>query len=83
MRKDKPVYEDDDGEVIAPMDLEGMPWSRRKSPDFLTRRGRDAGMTDAEIRTYRWAAVKAGLLIALIYGGAAAGLIGLLLLLWR
>lgn len=83
MRKNEPVYEDDDDEVIAPMDLEGMPWHRRKSPDYITRKGREAGMSDAEIRAYRWAAVKAGLLIALVYGGAAAALIGLLLLLWR
>ncbi len=84
MRKDKPVFdEEDDGEVIAPMDLEGMPWHRRKSPDFIARRGRDSGLSDKEIRAYRWAAVKAGLLLVLIYGGAAFLLIVFLLFLWR
>ena len=33
-RRKKVVYEEDDGEVIAPMNLEGMPWYQRGKSDF-------------------------------------------------
>jgi hypothetical protein len=31
-KKEKRVYEDDDGRVIAPMNVEGMPWYRKEMP---------------------------------------------------
>ena len=31
-KKEKRAYEDDDGRVIAPMNVEGMPWYRKEMP---------------------------------------------------
>ena len=31
-KKEKRVYDDDDGRVIAPMNVEGMPWYRKEVP---------------------------------------------------
>ena len=32
MKKKKKVYDDDDGRVIAPMNVDGMPWYDRRQP---------------------------------------------------
>ena len=62
--------EEDDGRTIANMNVEGMPWY--VSGDEKRSMGRDSGehnqMTDEEMRTYRFAAVRAGLFIALVFG---------------
>lgn len=69
--------EEDDGRTIADMNVEGMPWYHRSAEDHLRwgQRGSGQGqnqMSDEEIRMYRWAAVKAGLILALIFGAVFA-----------
>ena len=62
----------DDGRTIADMNVEGMPWyvpgdeNRSKGHD----KGMHTQMTDSELRMYRFAALKAGLLMILVFGGA-------------
>ena len=58
----------DDGETIVNMNVEGMPWyvQKRKKPE--TEGAENYKMTKEEFRTYKWAAVRAGLLIALVFG---------------
>lgn len=58
---------EDDGRTIADMNVEGMPWYYRAQSDkAATGEQRDA-MTREEQRMYTWAAIKAGLLIVLIF----------------
>ena len=91
MRKE---YEDDDGRVICPMDVEGMPGSvfrphgarspmRREREEI--RRKVDAGeaLTRAEYRKYTWYAVLGGLTVVGVIGGGTVLFIFLLTLLWR
>ena len=77
MRKDEDgqqksgrLPEGDDGRTIADMNVDGMPWYRRETGNSpaAERAGRQDAMSDEEIRMYRFAAVKAGLLIVLIFG---------------
>ena len=69
-RKERRLPEGDDGRTIADMNIDGMPWYRRGGKESLPGEGsgRGQGMSDEEIRMYRFAAVKAGLLIVLIFG---------------
>ena len=64
-QKRPPLPEGDDGKTIANMDVEGMPW-------FLQRKNQtDPGrepLSPEQLRQYRFAAVKAGLLVALVFG---------------
>ena len=69
----KKTYDDDDGRVIANMNVDGMPWSirdvisRRKASDEQVQGGQDfSDLTREETRELVKGAVKAGLLI----GGA-------------
>ena len=58
----------DDGETVVNMNVEGMPWyvpKREKPPAEDAEHYR---MTREEFRAYKWAAVKAGLLIVLVFG---------------
>ena len=65
MARKKKQYDDDDGRVIANMNVEGMPWFLS---DALKNKGRtDSDMSDLtkeESRELVKGAVKAGLLIA-------------------
>lgn len=63
--------EGDDGKTIVNMNVEGMPWymEKRERPP-ITGAGDD--LTPAQRRAYRWAAVKAGLAVALIFGAVFA-----------
>ena len=87
-------YEDDDGRVICPMDVEGMPGSvltprggrtpaRRERAEI--RRKADAGepLTRAEYRKYTWYAVLGGLTVVGVIGGGTVLFIFLLTLLWK
>ena len=56
----------DDGEPVADMNVEGMPWFTLK-PHDKTGSG-STPMSKEETRAYAWASLKAGLLIALIFG---------------
>ena len=63
--------EGDDGRTIVNMNVEGMPWYVPERED--TAPGRQAEpMTKEESRRYTWAAVKAGLLVAFIFGAVFA-----------
>ena len=57
--------EGDDGRTIANMDVDGMPWYYRKTAP--SEEG-TTPMSKEELRAYKWAAVKSGLLVALIFG---------------
>jgi hypothetical protein len=63
-------YDDDDGRVICNMDVDSMRWhdksSRRK--ELATRKAaQDEQMTRSEARRFTWYAIRAGLLIALVF----------------
>ena len=60
-------YDDDDGRVIANMNVDGMPWyvdAARKKQD---RSGAELDLTKEETRAVIWGAVKAGLLIGGVF----------------
>jgi len=61
---------EDDGRTIADMNIDGMPWYVRG--DEKRAKGADAGehdqMTDEETRLYRWAALKAALMVVFVFG---------------
>ena len=61
---------EDDGRVIADMNVDGMPWYMEKSPDAVdTPPGYEPyQMTKEEGRAYTWAAIKAGLVIVMVFG---------------
>ena len=59
----------DDGRTVADMNVEGMPWyvpkgNRAPEADGAER----TPLSREELRTYRWAAVKAGLLVVFVFG---------------
>ena len=65
----------DDGRTIVPMDVEGMPWSTRGIRDMFREKAASSEtdkppMSREERRGYVWAAVRAGLLIAAVFGAA-------------
>ena len=72
----KKVYDDDDGRVIANMNVDGMPWSmsdvllRRKKSDEKLQSSSD--FSDVDTREIVKGAVKAGLVIAGVFLVAAA-----------
>lgn len=75
MSKRKRQYDDDDGRVIANMDVDGMPWTR---PGLFRGRKQEKKPEDDRpplelTREEKWAlysgAMKAGLLICLIFIG--------------
>ena len=60
---------EDDSRTIADMNVEGMPWYSPGSPDKLPeRKGLTDDLTPEQMRAYRFAAVRAGLLVALVFG---------------
>ena len=63
-RKEEP---EDDGRTIAKMNVEGMPWYTPPGPDAQSRREDGLEMTREERGAYIWAAVRAGLLIFLVF----------------
>ena len=69
MKKERKTdaYEDD-GRTIVNMNVEGMPWYHRSLEDReQTNTGTHVQMSKEEQRMYTWAAVKAGLLIVLVF----------------
>lgn len=59
----------DDGRTVADMNVDGMPWYVPGDED-RTHGGRHEQMTKEELRAYRWAALKAALLVAAVFGSA-------------
>ena len=78
-RRGAPLPEGDDGETIVDMNVDGMPWYLRREE-----RSSPAGepMDESQFRAYRWAAVKAGLIIALIFGAVFAAFIAFCDFVW-
>lgn len=78
-RSKKPNSEaEDDGRVIAPMNVDGMPWYIENG---MERREQESGggphqMTKEEQRAFTWGVVKAGLLVVGVF--AAAGFLFIL-----
>ena len=72
MANQRKLHDDDDGRVIANMNVDGMPWyqrSQRQFPGFpKTKRGSDfSDLTKEETREIIKGALKASLLIAGIF----------------
>ena len=63
--------EGDDGRTIVPMDVDGMPGFFRREDRPVTPNG-DDGLTPEQRRAYRFAAVRAALAVALIFGAVFA-----------
>jgi hypothetical protein len=68
-KKDPRLPEDDDGRTIANMNVDGMPWydSRLDQSGDDAPQGEHTQMTREEQRMYTWAAIKAGLFVALVF----------------
>ncbi len=66
-RKRKRDDFEDDGRTIVNMNVEGMPWYHRTDETPGEETGEHYQMTKEEERLYTWAAVKAGLLIVLVF----------------
>lgn len=84
MSRKKKQYDDDDGRVIANMNVDGMPWFLS---DAIKNRGSDpdndlSDLTKEESRELMKGAVKAGLLIASIFVLAALLFILFCLYVW-
>lgn len=72
MARKKKQYEDDDGRVIANMNVDGMPWFLSDALKNKGKTGSDmSDLTKEESRELVKGAVKAGLLIAGIFVLAA------------
>ena len=71
-RRNRPrLPEGDDGRTIVNMNVEGMPWYSRQKERPSPPQG-DWELTDEQKRAYKWAAVKAALAVALIFGATFA-----------
>ena len=58
----------DDGKTVVNMNVDGMPWYVPKRKSTETAGTESYQMTKEEFRAYKWAAVKAGLTITLVFG---------------
>ena len=71
MEKQRKLHDDDDGRVIANMNVDGMPWyqrSQRQIKGFSTKTSSDfSDLTREETREIIKGAMKAGLLIAGVF----------------
>ena len=74
--------EGDDGRTIVNMDVEGMPWHSRQRDRAPALKPADFELTPQQRRAYRWAAVKAALLVALIFGAVFAAFIAFCDFVW-
>lgn len=66
-RGKKREYDDDDGRTIVNMNVDGMPWYVPEHDDTPPPSPDSYKMTKEESRQYTWAAVKAGLLVVLVF----------------
>jgi hypothetical protein len=63
-------YDDDDGRVICNMDVDGMRWHEKATHrrDPATHQDTQGGqMTKSEARRFTWYAIRAGMLVVLIF----------------
>ena len=69
--KEYEEYEEDDGATIADMNIDGMPWYiRRRYNKGVEQDNPDSSqnLTKEQLRAYKFAALKAGLLIIGVFG---------------
>ena len=66
-RRNRPPDPEDDGRTIADMNVDGMPWYVRQRETQAPPERPAEPMSREELRRYTWAAVKAGLLIVLVF----------------
>ena len=71
VKKEKP-YDDDDGRVVAPMNVDGMPWYRKGKPLGNDSGSKQPPLTRREALSLILNGALAGLTIALIIGGLGA-----------
>ena len=64
--------EGDDGKTIVDMNVDGMPWYVRDRQKREAAGGKHEEMTPEQLRAYKWAAIRAGLTVALIFGAVFA-----------
>ena len=64
------------------MNVEGMPWYVPKKRTAEQEGAERYEMTREELRTYKWAAVKAGLTIVLVFGAVFAAFIAFCDFVW-
>ena len=67
MARRKKTYDDDDGRVIANMNVDGMPWYLQDQKRATSSNSNVEDLTKEETRAIIWGTVKAGLLIAGIF----------------
>lgn len=81
-RRNRPrLPEGDDGRTIVNMNVDGMPWySRQKEKPNPSQS--DWDLTDEQKRAYKWAAVRAALAVALIFGAVFAAFIAFCDFVW-
>lgn len=80
--KNRHLPEDDDGRTIANMNVDGMPWytgDRETQPESSST---GEPLTKEQSRAYTWAAVKAGLLVVLIFAVVFAAFIAFCDFIW-
>ena len=86
MAKQRKQYDDDDGRVVADMNVDGMPWYIREHKPWTQRFASSSQnqdqLTAAEERALIWGAMKAGLLIAGVFILAALAFILFCLFVW-
>ena len=76
----KRIYDDDDGRVIANMNVDGMPWYRKGKSDSSG--GKSPPLTRKETLTLLLNGALAGLTVAVIFGAAGFIFIWLLTNVW-
>jgi len=69
LRQDRPEFAEDDGHVIADMNVEGMPWYRKNAKETKTKQP-PLDLTPAETRAAIRGMLKAAMLIAGAFIGA-------------
>lgn len=67
MAKGKKTYEDDDGRVIANMNVDGMPWYMRETRKKQASDSDFSDLSRKETRELVKGAIKAGLLIGSVF----------------
>ena len=67
MARKRKTYDDDDGRVIANMNVDGMPWYLEAAHKKQEQSRSELELTKEETKAVIWGAVKAGLLIAGVF----------------
>ena len=78
----KKRYSDDDGRVIAPMNVPGMPWYQEHAPDAPERAQREELSREQTLRAVG-SATLAGLVVVLVFSLGLVALVAFLLWAWR